>query len=267
MAERDRRPPTPRVWLHSFRSLGAKMAAHRSTEHHHWGMSELTRHRVNGISLAVMSRTSARPRRPAVVLLPATGATAADWDLIAEELSRDRTVHGVDLRGHGASEWPGRYSIDLMAHDLRELLPTLGAGAQVDLIGHSLGGLVACRAVAGDAAVVRRLVLEDVGVPHPRASVVPDRPDGELEFDWAVVEQVRPEIDQPSVHWSGTLAGLTVPTLAISGGPSSFLPQEHVIELVALAQRGSLATIDAGHCIHATKPGEFVRTVRTFLDA
>ena len=57
------------------------------------------------------------------------------------------------------------------------------------------------------------------------------------------------------------------PPNPISGGPSSFLPQEHVIELVALAQRGSLATIDAGHCIHATKPGEFVRTVRTFLDA
>lgn len=200
-----------------------------------------------------------------MVLLPATGATVADWDMVAEELGRDRTVHAVDLRGHGCSEWPGTYSIDLMAEDLRELLPRLGA--QVDLIGHSLGGLVACRAVARDAAVVRRLVLEDVGVPHPRAPVLPDRPDGELEFDWAVVEQVRPEIDQPAASWPATLAALSVPTLVISGGPNSFVPQEHVIELVALAQRGQFATIEAGHCIHATKPDQFVRTVRAFLDS
>ena len=227
-------------------------------------MRKVARHRVNGISLAVMSRSPSQSRHPTVVLLPGTGATTADWDVVADDLSRDRTVHAVDLRGHGRSEWPGEYSIDLMAHDVLELLPKLGT--PLDLIGHSLGGLVACRAVVGAAVGVRRLVLEDVGVPHPRASTVPDRPAGKLDFDWAVVEQVRPEIDRPAGRWRNTLAALAVPTLAISGGPSSFLPQEHVTELVALVQRGSAATIDAGHSIHATKPDEFLRTVRAFLD-
>lgn len=227
-------------------------------------MVEVTRHRVNGISLAVHSRSPQQSLHPPAVLLPGTGSAATDWDAVATDLSRDRTVHALDLRGHGQSEWPGRYSIDLMADDLVELLPRLGA--QVDLVGHSLGGLVACRAIAFGIPTPRRLVLEDVGLPHPRDPATPARPDGDIDFHWAVVEQVRPEIDEPAAHWPGTLARIGVPTLAIGGGARSFLPQEHVAELVALVQRGSVMTIDAGHCIHASKPAEFIEAVRAFLD-
>ena len=109
-------------------------------------------------------------------------------------------------------------------------------------------------------------MIEDVGLPHPRPPATPARPEGDLDFDWAVVEQVRPEIDQPAAHWPETLARIDVPTLAISGGPQSFLPQEHVAELVALVQRGRHVTIDAGHSIHASKPEEFLAAVRAFLD-
>ena len=76
----------------------------------------------------------------------------------------------------------------------------------------------------------------------------------------------RPEIDDPAAHWPDTLARIAVPTLAIGGGAESFLPQEHVAELVGLVQRGSHVTIDAGHRIHASRPDEFVRAVRAFLD-
>jgi pimeloyl-ACP methyl ester carboxylesterase len=109
-------------------------------------------------------------------------------------------------------------------------------------------------------------VIEDVGLPHPRPPATPARPEGDLDFDWAVVERVRPELDEPAVHWPETLARIDVPTLAISGGPQSFLPREHVAELVALVQWGRHVTIDAGHSIHASKPEEFLAAVRAFLD-
>jgi pimeloyl-ACP methyl ester carboxylesterase len=227
-------------------------------------MVERARHQVNGVSLTVLSGSPEQSAHPPVLLLPGTGAAATDWDAIATDLSRDRTVHALDLRGHGQSDWPGSYSIDLMADDLVELLPRLGP--QVDLIGHSLGGLVACRALAAGAPTARRLVLEDVGLLHPRPSATPARPEGDLDFDWAVVEQVRPEIDEPAAHWPETLARIAVPTLAIGGGARSFVPQEHVSELVALVQRGSHVTIEAGHSIHASRPDEFVEAVRAFLD-
>src|SRR3954469_16696489 len=166
--------------------------------------------RVNGIALNVRSRSPEAALHPPVVLVPGTGATASDWDVVAEDLSRDRTVHALDLRGHGESDWPGTYSIDLMAEDLAGLLVDMAA--QVDVIGHSLGGLVACRALAAGAPSVRRLVLEDVGLLHQRRPAAPARPEGDLDFDWAVVEQIRPEIDEPAAHWPDTLARVATPT-------------------------------------------------------
>ncbi|MGH3502947.1 MAG: alpha/beta fold hydrolase [Nocardioidaceae bacterium] len=228
-------------------------------------MVQVTCHEINGISLTVQSRSPSQEIYPPVVLLPGTAATATDWDKVVADLSWDRRAHAVDLRGHGHSQWPGVYSIDLMAADLAALLP--GLGAQVDLIGHSLGGLVACRTIAAGAPEPRKLVLEDVGLLHPRTPATPARPEGDLGFDWAMVEQVRPEIDNPAPHWRDTLAQIAIPTLAIGGGPASFLPQEHVAELVSLVQRGRQVTIDAGHCIHAAKPAQFLDAVHDFLDA
>ena len=124
-------------------------------------MAHRTACRVDEVEISVVRRGEPGDL-PSLVLLPGTGLTAQDWGVVADDLAGDRVVHAVDLRGHGRSSWPGRYSVDLMAQDVRRLLPALGG--PVDLVGHSLGGLVACRVAAGDPALVRRLVLEDVGL-------------------------------------------------------------------------------------------------------
>jgi pimeloyl-ACP methyl ester carboxylesterase len=205
--------------------------------------------------------TECRP----VVLLPATGETAEDWDVVAASLQSSRTVHAVSLRGHGPSDWPGHYSIQAMADDVTGLLRQLD-DRPVDLVGHSLGGLVACRIASANPELVRRLVLEDIGVPHPRPPTAPPRPPGALSFDWRVVEQVRPEIDDPDPRWADVVAGISAPTLVIAGGPSSPVPQEHVAELVDLLPDGRLVTVDAGHLVHATRPDDFSHHLMTFLD-
>jgi pimeloyl-ACP methyl ester carboxylesterase len=201
-----------------------------------------------------------------VVLLPATGATAEDWDAVASRLSDERPVFAVDLRGHGRSDWPGTYSIQLLADDVSGVLEHLGDGP-VDLVGHSLGGLVAIKVAAALPSRINTLVLEEVGLPHPRSAAPPSRPEGELSFDWAVVEQVRPEIDDPDPLWGDVIADVQAPTLVIAGGPRSFLPQQHVAELVERLPNGRLVTIDAGHLVHATRPEEFIQQLTTFLNA
>ena len=219
---------------------------------------------VDGVRLVVRTWTSRRSDAPAVVLLPATGETAEDWDDVAEVLGRTRTVHAVNLRGHGRSDWPGTYSIRSFAADVEGLLPRLTDGP-VDLVGHSLGGLVACRVAAARPDLVGRLVLEDVGLLRPRPAAPPGRPDGVLELDWAVVEQVRPEVDDPDPAWRSTLARIAAPTLVVGGGPRSTLPQDQVADLVSTIPDARLVTLDTGHLVHAAAPEAFVTAVLDFL--
>jgi pimeloyl-ACP methyl ester carboxylesterase len=220
---------------------------------------------VDGVTLGVRVWPGVDPTRPPVVLLPATGEAAEDWDVVASSLHPSRTVYAVSLRGHGRSDWPGHYSIRSMADDVTGLLGQLDDGP-VDLVGHSLGGLVACAVASEHPELLSRLVLEDVGVPHARPAVPPTRPAGDLPFDWRMVEQVRPEIDDPDPRWSDVVARITARTLVIAGGPSSPVPQVHVGELARTLPDATMVTVDTGHLVHATKPDEFAHLLLRFLD-
>ena len=228
-------------------------------------MPNQTRRVVRGVTLVVRTWPAETEQRAPVVLLPATAKTAEDWDAVAAALAGSRTVHAVNLRGHGPSDWPGTYSIRLLADDVTGLLPQLSE-QPVDLVAHSLGGLVACAVASSHPELVDRLVLEDVGLLRPRPSGLPARPAGVLPFDWRMVEQVRPEIDSPDPGWAKVVADITARTLVIAGGPSSTVPQEYVADLVQALPDGRLVTIDAGHLVHATEPEAFIRALRAFLD-
>lgn len=220
---------------------------------------------VGDVSLTVKTwRPDDGLLRP-VVLLPATAETADDWDHVAATPSSSRTVHAVNLRGHGPSDWPGTYSLQLLAEDVAALLPQL-SDQPLDLVAHSLGGLVACQVASTRPDLVARLVLEDVGLLRPRRPNTPARPDGELDFDWALVEQVRPEIDNPDPHWRQTAGAITAPTVVIAGGPRSTMPQEHVADLADTIPDAHIVTMDTGHLVHATEPDAFSDAVQTFLD-
>ncbi|PZS34543.1 MAG: hypothetical protein DLM59_04545 [Pseudonocardiales bacterium] len=114
---------------------------------------------------------------------------------------------------------------------------------------------------------VRRLVLEDVGPLKPRPADPPAKPKGVLPFDWRVVEQVRPEIDNFDPGWAGVVASITALTLAVAGGPRSPIPQKQIDDLVRLLPDGRMVTVDAGHFVHATEPDAFIRQLVSFLDA
>lgn len=204
---------------------------------------------------------------PPAVLLPATGETAEDWAVVASALCSSRTVYAVNLRGHGPSDWPGTYSIRLMAADVTSVLDGLLGQAPVNLVGHSLGGLVACQVAATRPELVRRRVLEDVGLLHPRRADPPPRPEGVLPFDWRVVQQVRPEIDNFDPGRAEVVAAITGQTLVVAGGPRSPVPQERIDDLVRLLPAGRTVIVDADHLVHATEPDAFIRELVSFLDA
>ncbi|MEU6611398.1 alpha/beta hydrolase [Streptomyces shenzhenensis] len=225
------------------------MAEHRSID-------------VGGIRLACQVAGAASA--PPVVLLHALGEDATDWDCLVPVLARSRRVYALDLRGHGRSDWPGDYSLELMCADVLRFLDTLEPG-HVDLVGHSMGGVVAYLLAQDHPQRVRRLVLEDVSTPRPREPSVPSRPDGELTFDWEVVPAVRRQIDRPDPGWLERLGRITAGTLVVAGGPDSHVPQDGVAELARRIPDGHLVTIPVGHLVHRAAPEAFAEVVTAFL--
>lgn len=217
---------------------------------------------VGGIRLSF--QVSGPPDAPPVVLLHALGEDATDWDVVAGALDAGRRVYALDLRGHGRSAWPGEYSLELMRADVVGFLDALALD-RVDLIGHSMGGIVACLLAEDHPRRVNRLVLEDVAAPRPRAKTTPTRPEGELTFDWDMVLAIRKQIDAPPPAWRERLGLITAETLVVGGGPRSHVPQDGVAELGRLIPGARVVTITAGHLIHRVEPKAFTDAAGTFL--
>lgn len=217
---------------------------------------------VGGVRLAY--QMSGPPDAAPLVLLHALGEDATDWEAVVPALARSRRVYALDLRGHGRSDWPGDYSLELMQADVLRFLEALGLGP-VDLIGHSMGGIVAYLLAEDHPQRVSRLILEDVPLPRPREQTTPTRPDGALTFDWEMVLAVRRQIDVPDPRWLERLSQITAKTLVLAGGPLSHVPQDGVAELARLIPGGRLVTIPVGHLIHHGAPEPFTKAVSAFL--
>ena len=86
--------------------------------------------------IVVKCQLSGDPGTPAMVLLHALGERAASWDQVAAQFATRFRVVALDLRGHGASTWPGTYSVPRMRDDVLGVLDALDLHDLV-LIGHS----------------------------------------------------------------------------------------------------------------------------------
>ena len=199
-----------------------------------------------------------------LVLLHALGESRQDWPGVADRLAQDFQVIAVDLRGHGDSDWPGTYSCRLMADDIARLLDHLALEA-VTLLGHSLGGVVAYLLAERRPDLVARLIVEDVSPPFHRVRPVPERPEVELDFDWAAALALRAEAERYDEDLWRRLRSISAPTLLIGGGPESSVPAEMleaVAERIALCE---LVEIPAGHYVHRGRPEEFLEAVLAWL--
>jgi pimeloyl-ACP methyl ester carboxylesterase len=101
---------------------------------------------------------------PFVLLHGFTGA-ASDWAGVVDQLATLREVITVEHRGHGDSTNTGdaaTYTFDQLVRDFAGVADAL-ALERFDLLGHSMGGIVAMRYALGHQERLRSLVLMDTG--------------------------------------------------------------------------------------------------------
>lgn len=209
-------------------------------------------------------QVSGRPDAPPMVLLHALGDRGSSWAPVTARFAASFRVFTLDLRGHGDSDWPAAYSFQLMCEDVLGGLDELGL-RKVTLVGHSMGGVVAYLLAMQCPDRVERLVVEDAPPPFRRDRPVPERPEGSLDFDWAVVPAIVGQVNRGDpAAWDG-LGAILAPTLLIGGGPESHIPQDKLAAVAARIPCCELATIPAGHNVHAARPAEFADVVLNWL--
>ncbi|MEV0995076.1 alpha/beta fold hydrolase [Nonomuraea sp. NPDC050202] len=210
---------------------------------------------VNGIRLVY--REEGAPSAPPLLLLHGRTADHNDWNGITQHFAARFHVFAPDLRGHGASDHPGEYALPGMAADVVALLDHLGA-ERVRLVGHSLGGVIACLVAADRPDRIERLVLEDPPPAYALTGRPPIVEDGSTGFDWRMVHETERQMLEPV--WGEGLAKITAPTLVLSGTLSPFEP-----DVAARIPGAELVRIEAGHLVHMDARKEFLRAVDTFL--
>lgn len=130
---------------------------------------------------------------PVLICLPGWPQTWYSYHRIAPELARYFRVIVVDIRGMGSSATPlTGYDKKTMAADIYELILQLELGP-VNVIGHDIGGMVACSLAFNFPQVVSRLLLADGLHPNegmmqmplmPAQGTFGDKIDNQRPYTW-----------------------------------------------------------------------------------
>ncbi len=101
---------------------------------------------------------------PWIVCLHGLSSNAHNFDALAPYLAPKYRVISIDVRGRGDSEWgpPTQYLPQTYASDLAAMLDAIGI-ARANLIGTSMGGVIAMMFAGGWPERAERLVLNDIG--------------------------------------------------------------------------------------------------------
>jgi pimeloyl-ACP methyl ester carboxylesterase len=96
-----------------------------------------------------------------VMFLHGVGSSGRTWEWLPEDISQDRRIIRIDLRGHGRSDHaPGTYDV---AHYGADAVAVLGelCSREAVLVGNSLGGVVSWWVAQNHPELVAAALLED----------------------------------------------------------------------------------------------------------
>jgi len=253
---------------------------------------------ANGVTLAYVEIGD--PRGKPILLLHGWTDNSRAWTILAPHLMKHRLLI-PDQRGHGASDKPACcYSLSAFANDAMLFLDAKGI-AKADVVGHSLGSLVAQLIAAEHPERVGRLVLMGATALAPMMRDHPLYKEA-LSFeappalgsdfmrmwspaasptpvDAAYVAHSEPEIAVvPLQVWHGVMREIVevpagrfadrvrAPTLILSGGKDELFPAEHHEALVKAYPAAEARVFpELGHNLNMERPQEVGPVLAAFL--
>jgi pimeloyl-ACP methyl ester carboxylesterase len=232
---------------------------------------------------------------PPLVLIMGYGWTMEDWDpRLVHDLARHNRVVMFDNSGVGrTAALPPPLTIDAMADQTSALIDTLDLG-RPDVLGWSMGGMIAQALAVLHPGQVRRLVL-CATYPGTGAAVVPPAPVRKASSDFpanqgnalaafqAAIAEYPAASPAPAGAkgaqgiavgdwWAGTdaagrkIATIPVPTLIADGTDDQLVPVANDHALSRLIPRARLVLYpDAGHGFLFQEPARFASLTESFL--
>lgn len=110
--------------------------------------------------MKLFSRRTPGDGAPLLVLHGLFGSSR-NWITNAKKYSSFADVFLLDLRNHGDSPWHSVHSIQGMAEDVLEFIHSEKL-EKVNILGHSMGGLVTIQAIAYEPNFFQKAIVEDI---------------------------------------------------------------------------------------------------------
>ncbi len=216
---------------------------------------------VNGLNLYYEIHGAGEP----LILLHGGVGAIQMFGEVLPSLAQNRRVVAVDLQAHGrTADIDRELRFELMADDIAALIKHLGI-EEADVMGYSLGGVVALRTAIQHPEVVKKLVL--VSTPFKRDGWYPEILAGMGQIgpqiaepmkqtpmyqhyasiapkpeDWPVLLTKLGELLRQDYDWSNEVAAIKAPTLIVVGDADS-VRTAHAVAFFELLGGGK---VDAG---------------------
>jgi pimeloyl-ACP methyl ester carboxylesterase len=241
------------------------------------------------------------PKMPAIVFIHGAALDHSVWQWQSRYLAHHGfSVLAVDLPGHGRSPGAVRTSIEALGEWVNALFDSAGL-ASVNLVGHSMGSLVALETALRHPERVTKLALIGAAAPMPvgdafLAAAHDDSPAGfDMETVWGharnaqLLQSPVPGISlmsasrqlngraKPGVQHADLQAcnayraspeairALKVPTLILGGKRDQMTQLKAVKALAGEIPGAKFVALDAGHSMMSEAPRQTLDELRRFL--
>ena len=242
---------------------------------------------------------------PLLLIHGLAGSSLSEWYQVAPLVASGRRVIMIDHRGHGLSaRAETRYEIEDVADEVAAVLDQLDIGL-IDVVGYSMGGVIAQSLVARNPGRVRRLILVATFATHPARDRLVRRLGTVLTRGWERLSGIgtpevrggyliaRGAVEPQHARWvwrenarrdvesgaqatfallrfdsSDWISKIEVPTLVVIPAHDLLVPPKWQYELAGLIPGARITEVPgAGHELVWTHPDVVAEEVNRFLGA